>query len=75
MPTFGIEGNEDYQTGNIVEASVAAFILNVIAARLIVVIRLFIFMGRHSATVMAFILLITVAANLATVEMLLKQPI
>ncbi len=63
---IGIQVQEYYHQGKIVEESVEAFVLNVIAALVIVIISLLIFMGRHSAIVMAFILLVTVAATLAT---------
>ena len=63
---IGIQVQEYYHQGKIVEESVDAFVLNVIAALVIVIISLLVFMGRHSAIVMAFILLITVAATLAT---------
>ncbi len=65
---LGIEVQEYYHQGNIVEASVDDFVLNVIAALLIVIVSLLLFMGRHSAVVMAFILLTTVAATLATMH-------
>ena len=63
---IGIQVQEYYHQGKIVEQSVDAFVLNVIAALVIVIISLLVFMGRHSAIVMAFILLVTVAATLAT---------
>ena len=65
---LGIEVHEYYHQGKIVEASIDNFVLNVIAALLIVVVSLLLFMGRHSAIVMAFILLTTVAATLATMK-------
>ncbi len=65
---LGIKVHEYYHQVKIVVHSVDAFVLNVIAALVIVIISLLIFMGRHSAIVMAFILLITVAATLATMK-------
>ncbi len=65
---LGIDVHEYYHQGKVVEASVDNFVLNVIAALVIVITSLFIFMGRHSAVVMAFILLVTVAATLATMQ-------
>lgn len=66
---LGIEVFEYYHQGKIVEASVSDFLMNVIAALAIVIVSLFIFMGRHSALVLAFILLVTVAATLATMQL------
>lgn len=65
---IGMEVFEYYHQGKIVEASVNNFVMNVIAALLIVIVSLLIFMGRHSAMVMAFILLVTVGATLATMQ-------
>ena len=65
---IGIEVSEFYHQGKIVAASVDNFIMNVLAALAIVIVTLLIFMGRHSAAVMAFILLVTVAATLATMQ-------
>jgi len=65
---IGMQVHEYYHQGKIVEASVDNFVMNVIAALVIVIISLFLFMGRHSAIVMAFILLVTVAATLATMQ-------
>ena len=65
---IGMEVFEYYHQGKIVKTSVDNFVMNVIAALLIVIISLFIFMGRHSAMVMAFILLVTVGATLTTMH-------
>lgn len=65
---LGMEVFEYYNQGKIVEASVDNFVMNVIAALVIVITSLLIFMGWHSAMVMAFILLVTVAATLATMQ-------
>ena len=67
---IGMEVEDYYQQGKIVEASVNSFMLNVIAALVIVIITLLIFMGAQSAAIMAFILLITVAATLATMQIM-----
>jgi len=67
---LGIEVSEYYHQGKIVEASVSNFVQNVIAALIIVIVSLLIFMGYQSAMIMAFILLITVAATLATMKIL-----
>jgi len=67
---LGIAVDEYYHQGKIVAASVDDFVMNVIAALVIVIASLLIFMGRHSAIVMAFILLLTVAATLACMQLL-----
>lgn len=67
---LGIDIHEYYHQGKIVEASVDNFIMNVIAALVIVILSLLVFMGRYSAMVMGFILLVTVAATLATMQQL-----
>ncbi|AFP32741.1 efflux RND transporter permease subunit [Marinobacter sp. BSs20148] len=67
---LGMEVYEYYHQGKIVEESVDNFLINVIAALIIVIVSLFIFMGRHSAFVLAFILLVTVAATLATMQII-----
>jgi len=67
---LGMEVFEYYHQGKIVAASIDDFAMNVIAALLIVITSLLVFMGRHSAIVMAFILLVTVAATLATMQLI-----
>ncbi len=67
---LGIEVFEYYHQGKIVKASVDNFIVNVIAALLIVIVTLFLFMGMRSALVIGFILLLTIAATLATMQMI-----
>ena len=67
---LGMEVSEYYHQGKIVKASVNNFVMNVMAALVIVVVSLFIFMGRHSAIVMAFILIVTVAATLSTMQII-----
>lgn len=66
---LGIELNEFYHQGNIVDESVQAFVVNVIAALVIVIITLFIFMGLKSAIVIGAVLLMTIFATLATMQM------
>lgn len=67
---LGIEVFEYYHQGKIVKASVDNFIVNVIAALLIVIVTLFLFMGMRSAIVIGFILILTIAATLATMQMI-----
>lgn len=62
----GIEIHEYYHQGKIVEAAVADFALNVLAALAIVLITLFFFMGLRSAVVIGSVLVLTIAATLAT---------
>ena len=65
---IGIELFEYYHQGKIVDASVKNFVANVIAALLIVIVTLFIFMGFRSALVIGAILLLTILATLATMQ-------
>ncbi len=67
---IGMELHEYYHQGKIVDASVQDFVVNVIAALVIVVVTLFIFMGMRSATVMGAILMLTIFATLATMQMM-----
>jgi multidrug efflux pump subunit AcrB len=66
---LGIELHEFYHQANIVDDSVQTFVVNVIAALVIVIITLFIFMGLKSAVVIGAILLMTIFATLATMQM------
>lgn len=66
---LGIELHEFYHQGKVVAASVHDFIVNVIAALVIVVVTLFVFMGFQSAIVIGGILLLTISATLATMEL------
>lgn len=68
MP-IGMELHEYYHQGKIVAASVQAFVLNVVAALAIVIVTLLIFMGFRSAVVIGSILLLTILATLATMEL------
>ncbi|MEM9056153.1 MAG: efflux RND transporter permease subunit [Pseudomonadota bacterium] len=63
---YGIEVNEFYHQGDAVNESVESFALNVVAALVIVLITLFLFMGLRSAIVIGAVLLVTIAATLAT---------
>lgn len=63
---YGIEVHESYHQGKIVDASVKDFALNVVLALGIVLVTLLIFMGLQSAVVIGAVLILTVAATLAT---------
>lgn len=63
---LGIEIHEYYHQGKIVETAVSDFALNVLAALLIVLVTLFFFMGLRSAVVIGSVLVLTIAATLAT---------
>ncbi|MEM7016117.1 MAG: efflux RND transporter permease subunit [Pseudomonadota bacterium] len=65
---IGIELHEYYHQGKIVNAAVDNFVVNVIAALVIVIVTLLIFMGFKSAAVIGAILLLTIAATLATMQ-------
>ncbi len=65
---IGVEVHEYYHQGKIVDKSVKDFVVNVIAALAIVIITLLIFMGFKSAIVIGAILLLTIAATLATMN-------
>ena len=65
---IGIELHEFYHQGKIVDASVQNFVVNVIAALVIVILTLLIFMGIKSAIVIGAVLLLTIFATLATME-------
>ncbi|MGU9956453.1 MAG: efflux RND transporter permease subunit [Arenicellales bacterium WSBS_2016_MAG_OTU3] len=66
---LGMELHEYYHQGNIVDESVQAFVLNVIAALAIVIITLLIFMGLKSALIIGSILLLTIFATLLTMDL------
>jgi multidrug efflux pump subunit AcrB len=61
---IGIELHEFYHQGEIVDRSVADFAQNVIAALVIVLVTLLIFMGMRSALVIGGVLVLTIAATL-----------
>ncbi len=65
---LGIEVHTFYHQGEIVEGAVTNFVVNVIAALVIVIVTLVIFMGGASATVIGAILLLTILATLATMQ-------
>lgn len=65
---IGIELHEYYHQGKIVDVAVQDFVVNVIIALAIVIITLLIFMGLKSAIVIGAILLLTIAATLATMS-------
>lgn len=66
---LGIELHEFYHQGNIVEAAVKNFALNVGAAVVIVVVTLLIFMGLRSGLVIGAVLLLIIAATLWTMDL------
>lgn len=59
-----------YNQGEVVEASVDNFVVNVLAALVIVIVTLLIFMGLRSALVIGFILILTIAATLLTMNLM-----
>ena len=63
---IGIEVNEFYHQGKVVDEAVRNFVLNVAAALAIVLATLLVFMGPRPAVVVGAVLLLTVAASLAT---------
>lgn len=67
---LGIEVDEYYHQGKIVEASVNDFVLNVLASLAIVICTLLFTMGMRSAVIIAIILVITVGATLATMQIM-----
>ncbi|PHR54571.1 MAG: multidrug transporter AcrB [Robiginitomaculum sp.] len=67
---YGIVLNEFYHQGKIVAIAVNDFVVNVMLALLIVLITLMIFMGWRSAVVIGGVLLVTIAATLATMYMM-----
>lgn len=65
---IGIKVHEYYHQGTVVQASVDNFVVNVIAALVIVIVTLLIFMGFKSAVVIGAVLLLTIFASLATMN-------
>ena len=61
---IGIEVHEFYHQGKVVDEAVWSFVLNVIAALVIVLVTLQVFMGFRSAAVIGSVLLLTIAATL-----------
>ncbi len=66
---IGVEIHDYYHQGNVVETSVQTFAVNVIAALVIVIVTLLIFMGLRSALVIGGVLLLTIAATLAVMHL------
>ena len=67
---LGIDVSEYYHQGKVVDASVKAFVMNVIAALVIVICSLLFTMGLRSALVIAFVLIVTVGATLTTMQIM-----
>ncbi len=67
---LGMEVSEFYHQGKVVEAAVDAFVVNVLAALVIVIVTLLVFMGLRSAVIIGFILILTIAATLLTMNLL-----
>lgn len=67
---LGMEVSEYYHQGKVVEVSVNDFMINVIAALVIVICSLLVAMGLRSALVIAFILVVTIGATLATMQII-----
>lgn len=65
---IGIELHEFYHMGKIVDAAVQNFVVNVVAALVIVIVTLLIFMGLRSGIVIGAILLLTIFATLLTMD-------
>ena len=66
---IGMELHEFYHQGKVVNASVQDFVVNVAMALAIVLGTLLIFMGPRSGLVIGFVLLLTIAATLATMNL------
>ena len=66
---LGMELHQFYNQAQEVELAVDNFVINVIAALVIVIITLLIFMGLKSALVIGVILLLTISATLATMQL------
>jgi multidrug efflux pump subunit AcrB len=67
---IGIEIHEYYHQGKITDDAVQNFVLNVVAALVIVLITLFFFMGIKSSVIIGATLVITIAATLATMYLM-----
>ncbi len=63
---IGIDLHEYYHQGKITDDAVLNFAVNVLAALAIVLVTLLIFMGLRSAVIIGAVLLLTIAATLAT---------
>lgn len=67
---IGLEIETYYHQGDIVDVSVKDFALNVLMALVIVLVTLGVFMGISSAVVIGGVLLLTIAATLATMNLM-----
>ena len=65
---YGLEVHEYYNQAKSVDESVQSFALNVVAALVIVLVTLFLFMGLRASIVIGATLLFTIAATLATMN-------
>ena len=65
---LGMELHEFYHQGRVVDQAVSDFALNVLAALVIVLVTLLIFMGPRSALIIGGVLVLTIAATLATMQ-------
>jgi multidrug efflux pump subunit AcrB len=63
---IGMEVHEFYHQGKVTDKAVGDFAMNVLAALVIVLVTLFFFMGLKSALIIGGVLVITIAATLAT---------
>lgn len=66
---LGMELHEYYHQGNVVSASIDDFFVNVAMAVGIVLVTLLIFMGLRSGIVIGVVLVLTIAATLATMQL------
>ncbi len=62
----GMEVHEFYNQAKVVNEAIGAFLINVVTALVIVLVTLLIFMGLRSALVIGAVLVLTIAATLAT---------
>ena len=67
---LGMQVFEYYHQGKVVEAAVGDFLVSVMQALGIVIFALLVSMGVHSAMVIAFVLIISVGATLATMQII-----
>ncbi|MEM9706453.1 MAG: efflux RND transporter permease subunit [Pseudomonadota bacterium] len=65
---IGMELNEYYHQGKVVNASIVDFFVNVATAVAIVLVTLLIFMGLRSGIIIGIVLVLTIAATLATMQ-------
>ncbi|MEM6908844.1 MAG: efflux RND transporter permease subunit [Pseudomonadota bacterium] len=63
---LGMDLQEFYHQGKVVDASITDFVVNLATALAIVIVTLLVFMGVRSGIIIGIVLLITVAATLAT---------